>query len=101
MEDGVVIPEEIDLVDSEGVGSHLLDDVLDHLVVAGHGLADHLHLSPLAALAAGPGVTHLLSQLLDVCLDLFLRYFHCGNNQKIIKSIFTSTPHYTPALIIF
>lgn len=72
MEDGVVISEEVDLVDAEGVGSHLLDDVLDDLVVAGHGLANHLHLPPLAALAACPGIAHLLSQLLDVRLDLLL-----------------------------
>lgn len=72
MEDGVVVPKEVDLVDAQGVGSHLLDDVLDHLVIAGHSLADHLHLPPLTALAAGSGIAHLLSQLLDVGLDLLL-----------------------------
>ena len=35
VEDGVVVSEEVDLVHSEWVRSHLLDDVLDHLVVAG------------------------------------------------------------------
>lgn len=34
MEDGVVVPEEVDLIDSKRVGSHLFDDVLDDLVVA-------------------------------------------------------------------
>lgn len=34
VEDGVVITEEVDFVDSQGVGSHLLDDVLDDLIIA-------------------------------------------------------------------
>jgi len=32
VEDGVVISEEVDLIDSEGVGSNFLDDVLDNFI---------------------------------------------------------------------
>ena len=34
MEDGVVISEEVDFVDSEGVSSNFFDDVLDNFIVA-------------------------------------------------------------------
>ncbi len=34
MEDGVIISEEVDLVDGEGLCSNLLDDVLDNLIIA-------------------------------------------------------------------
>lgn len=39
VEDGVVVSEEVDLVNAEGVGTDLLDDVLDDLVVS--GLSNH------------------------------------------------------------
>jgi hypothetical protein len=34
VEDGVVISEEVDFVDGEGLGSNLLDDALDDLIVS-------------------------------------------------------------------
>ena len=35
VEDGVVISEEVDLIDSEWVCSYFFDDVLDNFIVAG------------------------------------------------------------------
>lgn len=40
MEDGVVVAEEVDFVDAEGVSAYLLDDVLDDLVSADLGNGD-------------------------------------------------------------
>jgi len=34
VQDGVVIAEEVDLVDAQGMGSNFLDDVLDDLISA-------------------------------------------------------------------
>ena len=35
MEDGVIISEEVDLIDSKGMSSHFFDDVLDNFIIAG------------------------------------------------------------------
>lgn len=46
VEDSVVITEEVDFVDSQGVSSYLLDDVFDNLIVA----SLHKHTSTTALL---------------------------------------------------
>ena len=83
VKDGVVISEEVDLVDPKRMRSYLLDDGLDDLIAANCSLADHFHLPPLRSLSARARIAHLAPQLFDVGLDFSLRQFHlCNHNNK-------------------
>lgn len=82
VEDGVVIFEEVDLINSKRMRSHLFDDSFDDLIPTNCSLADYLHLSPLRALSACTRIAHLASQFFDVGLDFSLRQFHLNHNNK-------------------